>query len=306
VNTVDVGVVIVTYRSVRDISGCLDSLAARTTVSHHVVVVDNASDDGTADLVADRFPGVELIRSATNLGFASGANLGAARHDSRYILLLNPDTELCSPAVDELVRVADAKPWHLIYGGRTRDRDGVVDPLSAWGLPTVWSLTCFALGLTTAFRRNRWLDPESLGPWPRDTEREVEAVSGCLQLIERSLWCDLGGLDERYFMYGEDADWAIRARDAGARPLLVPSADIVHNVGASSASDEKRVMVMRGKVTLVRLHWGRKAGLGVGLLAAGTFLRGPLANVVRRIVRKTPDESWRATWNRRAEWMAGW
>ncbi len=303
---IDVVVVIVTYRSADDIVRCLDSVARHTTVDHRVVVVDNASDDGTADLVAARFPSVELIRSDVNGGFARGANRGAAAAEGRYVLLLNPDTELRSPAIDELVRVADEVPEHRVYGGRTMGSDGEFEQLSAWGLPTLWSLLCFAVGLTTVFKGNRFLDPESLGTWPRDTRREVGAVSGCLQLIDSVLWRQLGGLDEAYFMYGEDADWAIRARQAGARPLLVPSAEILHEVGGSSSPEDKRVMVMRGKATLVRAHWGALARPGVALLLAGTLLRGPLANTIRRLARRSPDASWAVTWSRRREWSAGW
>ena len=305
--TAVVTVVIVTYNSEDDIGICLRSVAAHTAVDHRIVVVDNASADGTADLVERDFPDVELIRSDENLGFSGGVNLGAAEASSRYVLLLNPDTELLSPAIDRLVAEADAHPEHRIYGGRTVGRDGHVDYLSAWGIPSLWSLLCFALGLSTLRKGSALFDPESLGGWPRDTRRTVPAVSGCLQLIDITLWNDLGGLDEAYFLYGEDLDWAIRARRAGADPLLVPEAEIVHAVGASSSSENQRVMVMRGKATVFRRLWSPwRAWVAVRLLLAGTALRGPLGNGLRSVLRRERDRSWDAAWSRRAEWRSGW
>lgn len=304
---VSVLVVIVTYESADDIGACLRSVAARTTVDHEVVVVDNASEDGTAALVASAFPAVTLIENPDNVGFARAVNIGAAAMDSRFVLLLNPDTELRTPAIDRLVAAADDAPEHRIYGGRTFTPDGESDPLSAWGLPSVWSLVCFATGLTTLFKRHRLFDPESLGRWPRDSRREVPAVSGCLQLVDRDLWEQVGGLDERYFMYGEDADWAMRAREAGARPVLEPRAEIMHRVGASSISERKRVMVLTGKATYIRAHWSKpSAALGLLLLQAGALLRGPVANLIRRGVGRPKDASWAAAWAERARWRAGW
>jgi len=164
----------------------------------------------------------------------------------------------------------------------------------------------FATGLTTVAKGRRGFDPESLGAWDRGDEREVPAVSGCFQLIDRSLWNDLGGLDERYFMYGEDADWAARARAVGARPRFVPSAEIIHDLGGSSTAPQKRVMVMRGKSTFLRLRWPVLWPLGLALLQMGTLLRGPVANSVRRLGRRRTDDSWAETWRRRREWRAGW
>ncbi len=301
----EVGVVIVTYRSAVDIDACLLSVARETRTSHAVVVVDNASDDGTADLVATRHPAVTLLRNDTNLGFARAVNQGVAALESRYVLMLNPDTELLGPSIDLLVDAASRAPQHLIYGGRHISPDGEPDPRAAWGLPSLWSLLMFSVGLSTVAKSNPVLDPESLGRWKRDTEREVPAVSGCFQLVDRQLWTDLDGLDERFFLYGEDADWALRARAAGARPLLVPTAEIRHALGASSTPSKKRVSVMRGKATFIALHW-RFPAVGIALLQLGAFLRGPLGNTLRRALRHPPDPSWSETWRCRREWRRGW
>lgn len=304
---VDVVIVIVTHCSAADIVTCLESVEAHTSVTARVVVVDNASDDGTADLVAERFPEVDLVRSERNLGFAGGVNLGAGRHRGRYLLLLNPDTELRGPAIDRLVRVADRHPDHRIYGGRVVHRDTGREGLSAWRLPSLWSLTCFALGLNRAFARTRLFDPTIITGVPRHGTLEVGGVSGCLQLIDTTLWQELDGFDDTYFMYGEDVDWAIRARTAGARPVLVGEAEIHHEIGGSSTSVAKRVMVLTGTATVLRRRWSPlRAWLGLRLMWLGTAVRGPVANTIRRVTRREPDETWAAAWRERRAWSQGW
>jgi GT2 family glycosyltransferase len=201
-------------------------------------------------------------------------------------------------ADDRLVAFADAHPGHGLYGGRTVDPDGRLDPRSCWGFPSLWSTACFATGLSSMAKGSALLDPESLGPWARDTVREVDVVTGCLCLVPRGVWDELGGLDERFFVYGEDVDLALRARAAGYRPLLCPEATVVHEVGAASASrTDKLVLLHRGKVSLFRKHWRpAAASTGVALLRAGVGLRAVAA---RR------DPSWRDLWQRRAEWADG-
>ena len=102
-------------------------------------------------------------------------------------------------------------PGHGLYGGRTLWPDGTVCPGSCWGKPSLWSLFCFSTLLSTVFKGSRVFDPESLGGWQRDTVREVDIVTGCLLLAPREVWDELGGFDERFFMYGEDGDLALRA-----------------------------------------------------------------------------------------------
>jgi N-acetylglucosaminyl-diphospho-decaprenol L-rhamnosyltransferase len=300
-------VVIVAYRSADHLPTCLGSLAAATTVAHEVIVVDNASPDDTAVVVAERFPDVTLVPSPVNLGFAGGVNLGASRARGDLVVLLNPDTEVRSGAVDALVAAHDRLGPPVLLGGRTLTPAGDLDPRSAWGLPTAWSLVCFATGLSTLFAGRRLSDPESLGRWARDDEREVGAVSGGFLAVDRATWQRLGGLDEAYFMYGEDLDLAIRARALGVVPRIVPDAEIVHEVGASSSSGDKRVMVMRGKATILRRHrgrWGARAG--VAALVVGTGLRAGLTGVGRRVVGRPRDDSWVQAWRRRSEWRVGW
>ena len=219
----DVAVLIVSYNTEHLLGECLQTLyEQRGSLRQQVIVVDNGSIDGSVDMIRSRFPDVELIASAENLGFARGVNLAATRANAEFLLLLNPDTVVLDRAIERLVEFARMHPGHGLYGGRTVKRDGTLERSSCWALPTVWSMTCFALGLTTLFRNSRWFDPESMADWHRDTVREVGIVTGCLLLVPRNVWLELKGFDERYFMYGEDADLAFRARRIGFRPIISP------------------------------------------------------------------------------------
>jgi len=302
----DVSVIVVMYRSRDHIGPCLDAIAGSAT-DFEVIAVDNASPDDSAEVLLATHPHATLVRSAENLGFAGGVNIGASAAAGRYLLLLNPDTVAAPGAVDALVAHADQSPDHRIYGGRTVDRNGDVDPRSVWGLPSLWSHITFATGLSTLFHGTRLFDPESLGSWKRDSCREVGAVSGGFLLVDRDLWEQLSGLDESFFMYGEDIDLAIRARSLGARPVLVPRAELFHDAGASSTSAEKRVMVMRGKAELAKRRWsGVRRRFALGCLLAGTALRGPGARVGARLLKRSGGEGWSEAWTRRDEWRRGW
>ncbi len=300
----DVAVLIVTYNSENEISDCLRSVVEqRRSVAQEIVVVDNDSKDRTVETIRAGFPEVKLVTPGKNLGFAAGVNLAARQSDAKYLLLLNPDTTILDHAIDVVVEFARQHPHYGFYGGRTLKADGRLEPSSCWGLPSLWSLTMFAFGLSTLAKHNPILDPESLGSWPRDTVREVGIITGCFVLVERAAWEKLQGFDERYFMYGEDADLAMRARKAGYRPVICPDARLVHEVGKSSATPfHKAILLYRGKANYVRVHWsGWRRNLGLLLLAAGVGFRAFGSAVVR-----SPSDTWRRLWQQRRDWLRGY
>jgi GT2 family glycosyltransferase len=299
----DVSILVVTYRCRDAARGCLASLRETVAVPHEVVVLDNASQDGTVEMVREEFPDARLIASEENLGFAVGCNRAAEEARGKYVLLLNPDTVVHEGAVGALLDFARAHPEHGLVGGRTLDPDGSVNPGSCWGAPSLWSLFCFATLLSSAFKRTRLFDPESLGAWQRDTVREVDIVTGCLLLAPRTLWQELGGFDARFFMYGEDADLSLRAAQLGYRPAITPDAVVTHEIGVSSAAREDKLMLLfRGKATLLRKHWrGTRLRLGLGLLAAGLGLRSLLSRS-----RGGQPSPWSQVWRGRSEWLAGY
>ena len=293
----DVSILIVTYRCRDAARACLESLRGHGGGTYEIVVLDNASGDGTVEMVRSEFPDVRLIASEENLGFALGCNRAAEEARGEYVLLLNPDTVVHEGAVANLLAFARAHPEHGLYGGRTLDPDGSVNPGSCWGAPTLWSLFCFATLLTSAFKRTRLFDPESLGGWKRDTVREVDIVTGCLLLAPRALWEELGGFDTRFFMYGEDADLSLRAAALGYRPAITPDAVVTHEIGVSSAArEDKLLLLFRGKATLLRKHWsGLRLRLGLGLLQGGIGLRSLISR-----------GSWTQVWRSRSDWLAGY
>lgn len=296
-------VIIVSYNTREDTEACIASVFGNAPADTQVIVVDNGSTDGTAAAIRDRFPGVIVDEANENLGFARGVNRGVAQADGEYIVLLNPDTVVLTDGLMALVAFARQHPENGVYGGRTERRDGSVERSSCWGAPTLWSLFCFATGLSTAFRGSAVFDPESLGRWQRDSVREVPIVTGCLLLMRREDWNALGGMDETFFLYGEDAEFSIRAARHGWRPVIVPEAAVIHDVGGStSVSTQKMSLVLAGKTTLLRHVWSpRRARAGCALLLAGVGLRTVLERA-----RGRRDGTWGVAWRRRSDWLAGY
>jgi GT2 family glycosyltransferase len=303
VTHIELSIVVVSFNTREKTLACLASLRPQLGSDAEVVVVDNGSTDGSAAAIRAAQPGVTVIDAGVNLGFAAGVNRGVAASSGAMVLLLNPDTLVLPRSIDAVTGFARRHPEYGLYGGRTLRTDGTTDPSSCWGEASIWSLICFAVGLSTLLRGSRLFDPESLGRWARDTVREVPIVTGCLLLVARSDWDRLGGMDEAYFLYGEDADFSSRARRDGLRPVIVPDAVIVHEVGGSTeSSGVKMCMVMAGKVTFLRRWWSDPAAaIGVRLLLAGVALRALLERLARRT---TP--SWSIVWARRADWRQGY
>ncbi len=306
----DVSVLVISFNTCELTLACLRSLLEQTTrTALEVIVLDNASDDGSADAIADAFPAVRLIRLPSNVGFAAANNLAARDARGEFLLLLNPDTVVLDAAVDKLVAFARANARAHIFGGRTVFADGRLNGASCWRRPTPWSVACIGLGLTSIFPNSRIFARESYGAWQRDSVREVDIVSGCFLLIRRAVWEELGGFDAAFFMYGEDADLCLRARKLGYRCLITPDAQIVHYGGASEkVRADKMVRLFAAKVQLFRRHW-RPAlvPLGVSMLTLWPLTRVMLLAVLRQILpgRDQSFRVWRDIWRRRREFSAG-
>lgn len=278
-------------------------------VSFRLVVWDNASHDGSAEAIAERFPDIELIAHDENIGFAEANNRVAEKADTEYLLLLNPDTETHPKAVENLLRFAKEHPEAGIVGGRTVFPDGSLNIASCWGRMTPWSLLCSATGMSRAFASNAFFNPEGLGGWQRDSVRHVDIVVGCFFLLRTDLWHRLGGFNLRYFMYGEEADMCLRARKLGYRPMVTPDAQIMHLVGAASAvREDKIVRVARAKATLVRDHWSPATRpLGIGLLWLWGASRRTGSGLKAKLTGKSDASArWAGVWKRRREWLGGY
>lgn len=297
-----VSVVLVSYQTRPLLLEALARIRATPCAEpYEVIVVDNASSDGSADAVAVAFPEVRLIRSPANVGFGRAVNIAATQARGEWLLLLNPDTEPIGDMIGEFVRYARREPAAGLYVGRTLSPDGSDDGRSVFGWPSLWGYACFALGLSTFFPRSRLFNPEQLPARDRTMPGPVPAASGCLLLVRRSLFAELGGFSPNYFMYGEDLDLCVRATRRGAVPVLVPGARVVHHNGAASSGVGKRVMLLRGKITFLRLHWPRwRARTGIALLAAGIAVRALGSRLTGR------GGWWREVWRRRTTWLSGW
>lgn len=304
-----VSILVVSFNTREMTLECLRTIAlgARES-SHEVIVVDNASADGSFQAIEHAFPHFRLIASPDNLGFAAANNLAATHATASRILLLNPDTRVDPGAIDELLAFADRNPTAGIWGGRTRFGDGSPNPTSCWQRPTPWSVFCSASGLAGMFRGSRLFNPESVGVLPDGAERPVDIVTGCLLLIDRELWRKLEGFDPAFFMYGEDADLCLRARALGARPMVTARATIVHHGGQSDrVLADKLVRLYKARRQLYARYWPTSwqwwADLGPAL---NLLRRYAIARARRRLGKGRPGQDpaeFLSVLERRWEWM---
>jgi len=305
---VDVSIIIVSYNTREMTIDCLRSVYDQTEgISLEVIVVDNESCDGSASSIVEHFPQVELIEPGKNLGFAKANNIAAQNANGEYLLLLNPDTVVLDEAIQKLYQFALSSPDNLVYGGRTLNSDKTLNPSSCWQQQSLWSLFCYAFGLTSMFRNSTFFDPEAYGGWKRDSVREVSIVSGCFLLIHKDLWDKLQGFDSAFFMYGEDADLCLRAIGKGAKPVITPEATIIHYGGASEkVLADKIVRLLRAKEDLLTHHWPSiKKKIGVFLFGVGVFARMVVTSFLKKLLKKrfgVSADNWQEIWDRRKEW----
>lgn len=301
----EVTVIIVSYNTRElTLAAVRTLLESSPGLAMRVVVWDNASADGSAAAVSAAFPQIEVIASPENLGFAAANNRVAAETTTPYVCLLNPDTETHPNAISNLLAFAKAHPEAGIVGGRTVFRDGSLNPASCWRMMTPWTLFVSTIGLARLFPNSNFFNPEAIGGWQRDSVREVDIVVGCLMLVPTDLWRRLGGFDERFFMYGEDADICLRARAMGYRPMITPDATIMHLVGASTKRHADKVCaVMQAKSTLIRRHWPRwMVPLGLAQFWLWGLVRGLAGKVHPNPVQR---ERLSQIWRERRRWLAG-
>jgi GT2 family glycosyltransferase len=232
----DLSVVILNYRTPDLLMECLAALEQNplTIGASEVCVVDNASGDDSVQRVRDNYPTVRVIESESNSGFAAGNNLGISQCDGRYLLVLNPDTQVHAGALDELVRFMDATPGAGAAGGQLIGLDGEVQD-SCREFPNLLAVILRGTPLHRVFPNHPSLRRYLLADRPHDTLQEVDWVLGACLLMRREAWEEVGPLDEGFFMYYEDIDWCYRARRAGWAIYYAPAARITHHHRRQSA-----------------------------------------------------------------------
>jgi GT2 family glycosyltransferase len=233
----DVAVVIVSYHCRDQVVACVRSVL-ETVLDHrlHVVVVDNDSTDGTVDALRSIAPEVHVVEMGENAGFSRANNVGIGTTDSRHVLILNPDTVVEPGAIDVLVSYLDEHPGAGVVAPRLLNPDGS-DQLTARAFPTpAAALFGRRSPLTRLFPRNRWSTRFLSGRDHRGDEPfEIDWVSGAAMMVPRSVIDEVGGFDEAFFLYWEDADWCHRIKDAGFAVWCVPKARVVHDEGGTRA-----------------------------------------------------------------------
>ena len=282
---IDLSIVIVSWNVRRLLQHCLASIyEARETdgneapshagVEAQVIVVDNASSDGSVEMVQRRFPEVHLIANQKNRGFTAGNNQGIAGAEGRYVLLLNPDTEVLGRALTKMVAHADRHPDVGMIGPQLLNPDGSVQSSrrrfptlatafveSTWLQPTVADARSRPVAGRLTAPLRRVLDRYYVADRPDDVQQDVDWITGAAMLARREAIDEVGPMDEGFFMYSEELDWCRRFREAGWRVVYLPAAQIVHHVGKSSEQvvAARHVRFQSSKVRYFRKYHGALA-----------------------------------------------
>jgi N-acetylglucosaminyl-diphospho-decaprenol L-rhamnosyltransferase len=279
----DLAVVVVNHNAGDFLRRCLASTeAAAGDIAVEVVVVDNASRDGSASAVA-RDSETRLIENRGNRGFAAAANQGIAANDAPFVFLLNPDAEITGGTLAALVKVARERPRAGAIGCLVRNPNGTIQP-SARRIPGLLESLMHAF-LGPFLPGNRWSRSYTMADWDRGSEREVEWISGSAMLLRREALDEVGAFDEGYYMYVEDVDLCTRLRSAGWKVLFSPEVEVVHEIGVSARGQSRR-MAFAHSASIYRYfekHRARgAAALLKPLVRTALWLRAELVSRRRR------------------------
>jgi GT2 family glycosyltransferase len=257
-----VGIVVLNWKQIDDTLACLSSLQHLDYPAYTVVVVDNGSADGSPALIRENFCDVALIENSRNLGFAAGNNIGIRQllnSGVEYVLLLNNDTEVAADLVRRLVDEAEAD-----------ERIGILGPKIYYhgSANVIWS----AGGTLSALGEPGHLRVDEIDDGSFESTQDVDYVTGCAILVKRSLIERIGLLDERFFIYFEEAEWCARARRAGFRVVYVPQARMWHKIAMNERQHSRRYTYLMSRNRLLYLRCSG-AGWWVSLRAIFALMR---------------------------------
>lgn len=270
VSTMDLSIVIINWNTREMLGDCLASVRTGLRgITAEVIVVDNASTDGSAGMVSDAFPEVTLIRNAENRGFAAANNQAFELARGRHILLLNSDTLVHGTVLADSVGYLDAHPKAGAMGCRVLNTNGSVQ-LTCMPYPSLLLLLYGALGLGSA----RWpgfVVRAQMTDWQRESARPVDMISGCYLMLRREVLDAVGPLDEAFFFYGEETDWCRRMRGAGWELWFAPVGEITHHgsISAKKLNYRSRLLLTEALVRLHRKHGGWAAAACAWVILAG-------------------------------------
>jgi GT2 family glycosyltransferase len=273
----DVSVIVVNWNTLGRLRDCLASIRDHFAgVDHEVIVIDNASSDGSPDMVAEEFPHVRLVRNADNVGFGRANNQAMRIARGKWFLLLNSDTVLMDDSVTALFRQVQSEENIGVAHCRLLFEDGRQQH-STYVFPSLRTALLEDLGLYKLVGKRRAGELLLSGYWDYDEERDVDWVAGAFMLMPRDVFDQTGGFDERLFMYGEDLEWCQRIRERGWRIRFYPQARITHFDHSSSEirwGDERIAICLRRQRDIYRERsGGLRATALIGLHIVGAVMR---------------------------------
>ena len=228
---VKVSIIIINWNTKKLLAECLDSVSEfAADVSNEIIIVDNASEDGSQEMVKKFYPHVQLVENDQNTGFAKANNQGVKLSSGEYVLLLNSDARLTASSLQNLLELAEKNPAIGLVGARLLNPDGSFQA-SHTPFPTLWKEFLILSGLGRLFA-DSWYP--SRGAEVEKGVQQVDYVEGACLFCRKDIYLQVGGLDEAYFMYAEEVDLCFAIKKAGYQVWYHPEACIIHHGGASS------------------------------------------------------------------------
>lgn len=248
---IDLSICVVTYNARDYLEASLKSIYENTRLKFEVIVVDNGSTDGLAEMVRQDYPEISLIQNEKNAGYTRPMNQALRAAGGKYLLQLNPDTLVLPGALDRLVGFMETELQVGICGPKVLNQDGTLQKPCRRGESRPWAVISYFSGLSSLFPKSKLFGGYLLNYLGEDETHEVAGVSGSCMLIRREVVDQIGYLDERFFAYQEDADYCFRAKQAGWKIYYVPAAQIVHYGGKGGS----RVEPFRSIFEWHRSYW---------------------------------------------------
>lgn len=257
---VDVSVIILNFNTLALTKLCLQSLKESKLgpYSMEIIVCDNASTDGTMEMVKKEFPDVLCIQNKGNIGFAAGNNPGIKRAKGRYVILLNSDTEVTPSVMKSMIAFMDAHPKAGAATCKLMLADGSMDPACHRGFPTPWNIFTYLTKLEKLFPKTRLFGEYHQGYKDLTKPHEVDSISGAFFMVRSEVIKEVGLLDEDFFMYAEDIDWAYRIKKSGWQIWFNPEVTVLHKKkqsGRSHANRDRRIKTQTFFITYNKLFY---------------------------------------------------